>query len=262
MISCEKEIVIEVPDNDPKLVINSYLSPGMDVIVDVTASIPLYTESTGDIQSITTASVRISTDQTNWQFVPFDLVEKKYVLSKAVFSIAEGGTYYIEVSAAGFKTAKGTAYIPIYQPVSPILVSLDTISYDYGSHLEARFKFVDIPNQSNYYAVKAFTKINANWSELNLMDEKPWVFSDKNQDGREISLNFSEDFHMVCDSVKFVLYQTTEAFYRYEYSLFYYTPDNPFTEPTPVYTNITNGLGAINGFSKREYLFLGLLNKK
>ncbi|MDD4576323.1 MAG: hypothetical protein PHI36_07845, partial [Bacteroidales bacterium] len=41
--SCTKEVFVEIPDNEPKLVVFSYLSPSKDSIdINVSRSVPLY----------------------------------------------------------------------------------------------------------------------------------------------------------------------------------------------------------------------------
>ena len=46
-----------------------------------------------------------------------------------------------------------------------------------------------------------------------------------------------------------------ESFYLFHRSMYYYTSEDPFTEATPVYGNITNGLGIFSGYAYRDYLF-------
>ena len=262
LTACEKEIHIDIPDNDSKLVVSCHLGSGKIINVDVSASIPLYAESSGEIKNVDNALVRISADQSNWQIIPYNVTENRYVLPLNLLPIVEGETYYIEVSAAGYKTVNSKTTIPVYQTIYPTLVSLDTIAYDYGKEIAARFKFSDIPNQSNYYAVKAYVKANNQWSEMDLNGSGAWVFSDRQEDGREFVINFTKYYDFVCDSLRLEVFQTNEAFYQFEYSMYLYSPDSPFSEPTPLYTNITNGLGVLSGYTTREYLFSGELFRK
>jgi hypothetical protein len=44
---------------------------------------------------------------------------------------------------------------------------------------------------------------------------------------------------------------TDENYFNYHRSVTNFQDDNPFSEPTPVYTNITGGLGVFGSYSGR-----------
>ena len=254
--SCEKEITVDIPDNHSKLVISCHLGANDSIRVDVSASIPLYEISTGEVHNIETAIVKISSDRQNWitlNYNPF----QAYTQPVQNMSILEGNTYYLEVSAPGYNTVTSQVTIPVYQPVAAKITKIDSIStFDSNyRYIQTQFSFKDIANQANFYGVKAYGKSDGQWIELYPNDDKPWVFTDKQMDGKEFVFNFEGTVDLNCDSVKFRILQTSESFYLFHRSMYYYTSEDPFTEATPVYGNITNGLGIFSGYAYRDYLF-------
>jgi hypothetical protein len=122
-------------------------------------------------------------------------------------------------------------------------------------YIQAQFSFRDVANQANFYGVKAYGKNNGQWIDLFPNDEKPWVFSDKQMDGKEFVFNFDGTIDLDSDSIKFRILQTNESFYLFHHSIYNYAPEDPFTEATPVYSNINNGLGIFSGYTYRDYMF-------
>jgi hypothetical protein len=57
--------------------------------------------------------------------------------------------------------------------------------------------------------------------------------------------------------LKIYLYNTEESYYRYHTSLDNYNDgENPFTEVTPVYSNVTGGLGVFTSFTVDSLVYL------
>jgi hypothetical protein len=254
--SCEKEITVDIPDNNSKIVISCHLGVGDSISAKVSASIPLYELSTGENKPITNATIKISTDNSNWMTLDYESNQQIYFLSKNVHTILASTTYFLSVSAPGYTTITSEVTTPVYQPISPIISKIDTSTNEFGNfQVDVRFKFTDVLNQANYYGAKAFIKANGLLYELNNYNEKSWVFSDKLSDGKEFILNFSTSTVSSSDSIMLRVFQTSESFYQFHYSLFNYSGESPFSEATPVYSNITNGLGIFSGYDYRDYTF-------
>jgi len=255
--SCEKEITVDIPDNHSKLVVSCHLGVNDSIRVDVSASIPLYETSTGEVHIVETAIVKLSADQQNWITLTYNPIYQTYSQPIQNFNIIEGNTYYIEVSASGYNTVTSQVTIPVYQPIEAKLVKMDSLIYYDPNYryIQAQFSFRDVANQANFYGVKAYGKNDGQWIELYSNDDKLWVFSDKQMDGKEFVFNFEGAADLNCDSVKFRILQTTESFYLFHYSMYNYSPEDPFTEATPVYSNINNGLGIFSGYTYRDYMF-------
>ncbi len=256
--SCVKEIQVEVPDNNSKLVVSSHLSAGNDLLINVSASTPLYEESDGEMKKVENATVRISNDKINWHVLIYNSSLQAFSLPSSIFPLSEGGSYHLEVSDPGYETVTSETTVPVYKPLQVSLANIDTTSNEYGDdYLNARFRFSDLTGQPNYYGVIAYAYSGSNATQLNYESSMPWVFSDAQADGKEYILDFNGSFMLGnCDSVQLRVYQTNEAFYRFHYSMAMFTGDsNPFSEASPVYTNITNGLGVFSGFAYRDYYF-------
>lgn len=258
LASCVKEIQVEVPDNHSKLVVSCHLGGGDDLSVNVSASTPLYEESNGEFKRIENATVKISNDKSNWHLLVYDVNFQMYRLTFSSFPISEGNTYYLEVSAPDYETVTGEATVPLYKTLNVSLVKMDTVTDQFGDGaLNARFRFTDLTGQANYYGVSAFSFSNGMPTEMRYESAKPWVFSDIQADGKEFVLDFvSSNMNGACDSVQLRVFQTDESFYHFHYSMSMYSGDsNPFAEATPVYSNITNGLGVVSAYSYRDYFF-------
>lgn len=256
--SCVKEIQVEVPDNHSKLVVSGHLSSADVLLINVSASIPLYEESDGEMKKVENATVRISNDKNHWYVLNYDNFLQAYSLPSSIFPISEGGTYYLEVSASGYETVTSETTVPVYKPLQVSLANIDTTSNQYGGqYLNARFRFSDLTGQANYYGVIAYAYWGIDADQMNYESSMPWVFSDAQADGKEFVLDFNGSvMYGDCDSVQLRVFQVNEAFYRFHYSMAMFTGDsNPFSEASPVYTNITNGLGVFSGYSYRDYYF-------
>lgn len=263
--SCVKEIQVEVPDNNSKLVVSCHLGGGDALLVNVSASTPLYEESTGEMKKVENATVQISNDKINWHILFYDNTDQAYRLPFALFPISEGITYYLNISASGYETVSGEASVPNYKPLQVSLLKIDTVSNQFeGNSLKARFQFSDLIGQPNYYGVIAYAHFGSDVTQLNYESSMPWVFSDIQADGKDFVLDFSASvMNRECDSVQLRVFQTNESFYHFHYSMAMYNgSSNPFAEASPVYSNIKNGLGVVSGFAYRDYYFPVNLSKR
>ena len=254
LISCEKEIQVEIADNEPKIVLSAHFGAGESINAYLSSSIPLYNLNNGQINYIDNALVEVSSDNLNWKILSYDISKKIYSLTLSEFNIKEGGTYYVKASANGYKAVKSYCSIPVYNPVQLTLAKIDTNGTDIDMGMGTMtfsIKVKDATGQKNYYGIEAYM----GEYQISLENNNKWVFSDNSGDGCESIFNYKTYYWHHGDILKIRLYQTNEAFYLFHFSYANYVSDNPFAEPSPIYSNIENGLGICSGYTYRDYFF-------
>lgn len=254
---CESMISdVEVPESDPKLVVTSFLSPADDTLsVSVYKSRPLYKPASSwdnSFPPVNNATVTIS-DGNKSVTLPYHPQSGIYKTAAAAMPVNPGTTYYLSVTTPeGFK-AESSCTIPRDAVPEVEIVSVDTMM-DYGTNTrKVSLRFRDLPGQGNYYRISAGTYYDFGYesyfSETGFERGEPFV-SDKNKDGEyftyrtwEIYQNNGEDFRLYVS-----LLLTDANYFNYHRSANESSDgDNPFAEPTPVYSNIRGGLGVFAG---------------
>ncbi len=254
-LSCSKEVIVEVEDNESKLVLSAHFGNNEELKVYLSASSPLYEYHTNELQNIFGANIEISENNQNWITLSENSIDKFYYINDINYKISSGKTYYIKASAGGFESVKGSSNVPYYNDNVKVSISKLEIDESGDNPNYVFIKIDDVAGQKNYYGIKAYHENeNVNY-ELSLEDNA-WVFSDNLGDGSEYIFKFI-DYNLLIsgDKIKVKIYQTNQEFYNFHYSFNNYQTGNPFAEPTIVYTNIENGLGICSGYSSKEYYF-------
>jgi hypothetical protein len=165
---------------------------------------------------------------------------------------ADGATYKLRVSAAGFETVET-------EQVMPNLIKLDSVkllrkglvvsgTYYFPKAYELIAFFKDsLTNTPNYYFISPrYVSFDSQLFNLD-PSVNGNVLTDKNIDGKSFAwhtfyrnLSWAELTHMRLD-----LHNTTRDAYLFEQSSRRYleTKNNRFAEPTTLYSNIKNGYG-------------------
>ena len=123
--------------------------------------------------------------------------------------------------------------------------------------LNIKAKFSDIEGENNFYrffgTVRGYSKNSFMTGEVAFDNE---FISDRDMDGKSIVVNMDEQFgyflSIAKDSLflKLYLFNTEKSYYQYHKSLLNYTDsDNPFSEPTPMYSNINGGFGVFSSYT-------------
>ena len=122
-------------------------------------------------------------------------------------------------------------------------------------------KVHDIPGEANFYRISARSisyntdpydsKVYINPGQISFEKE---FFTDQGIDGKEINLKtiYGIDYLLVQDSsfIVFYLLNTEKSYFLYHKSLSdYVSGDNPFSEASAVYSNITGGLGIFASYT-------------
>jgi len=282
LASCEKEIVVDVPEYEPKLVLNSYMLTGDTVYVSVGKSVGILEYKNGKDLSIANATVILRADGQPDDVLEYDVVAGAY-RSHTVAQV--GKTYTLAATAPGFAqatastTAPGVVAIERIQRIARAKVDIDGNPQD-----ELRIVFKDPPQKGDYYILsinkpegvdtlfysRAADCVNTTDASIeSVHDESIDVntclpgdaifFRDVLFNGMEKELRlFVPSGYVGPDPVfgdstfaEVQLYHVTEDYFRYRKSYRFAADNegNPFAEPTNVYTNVKNGYGIFSVMS-------------
>lgn len=260
-ISCEKEIKNgDIPPFEQKLVLSTFLSPADNLSkVQVSSNKRIYGEL-GTIEDLGTVSASIS-DGSNE--IPLSLTAGGFVFSKQNMAIKQGKSYLLKVSSSKGLESSGTCTIPYNRNINIEVDTATQISTPISGYTAKVFKLninlTDFPGEENFYryycvhyTYKKTTQMSVNRRVYSGFKDE--FFSDKGNDGKKISLSMvSFSFNKsIYDSsfVKIYVLTTDKDYYLYHQSLKNYSGgDDPFTEISPIYTNIKGGLGIIAGYT-------------
>ncbi|MHA4741636.1 DUF4249 domain-containing protein [Dyadobacter sp. MSC1_007] len=278
-----------LPKTTSKLVVQSFISPQAPRInVAVSESVPLFTESeaTGDV--ISNALVKIS-DGTLEVTIPFDGTTRMYSIEQSKFPILASKTYTLYISDGQRNVkAKCTvpAEAPVIQSYFlDTLIASNPFSLR-DTTITLKMNWRDIPAKANYYRVRAAMELeysvpdpknpksgeqriknefSFNWDEAGGRNE---FQSDQNLDGSLFSSplgkanmpnfvtgqgnNVQPIFHSKSKilSVTMAVYNTDINYFKYHRSIeSRQNTDDPFTEPSLIYTNIEDGLGCFGAYN-------------
>lgn len=265
---CLKDISKEVPKHEPKITVNSFLTPQESIKAYIT-------KSRGAIESswenyLMDAEVYIYEDE---QLVDSLLSVFESHLSASNFVPQIGKQYRIEVSNPGFESVSAITDIPTYVPIQSI--SLDTTFYSPTGHntYVLRIKFTDPPSAGDYYHL-LITRLRLNpmgdWNSEFLCyvtDDAVFeslskeqctggTFSDALFNGleKELAINTKRRLNQkLNDSVQFVveLRHGSKPYFDYNNSLILFKNGqwDIFSQPASVQGNIKNGYGIFAGYA-------------
>jgi len=268
--SCEKIVDnVDLPQQEPKLVVHCYISPEDTLIkAHVYLSVPIFSNYNIDEYSpVTNATVKI-TDFSQEATLIYDGIEK-YVISTSAFSILPNNTYKITVSAPGYKAVEASCKVPAYTNETLQIIAIDSIkSNDYNTEYKFKIEFTDRPGIGDFYRLSGnVTTVYDDGSGTNIDTSEYMLypkygqefFSDKNNDGQKMLSEMNYYKYSYYEEgyggeriigLKFHLLVTDEHYYKYHKSLSNYSGDDPFSEPTIIYSNMQNGLGVFGAYRK------------
>jgi hypothetical protein len=267
--SCTKEVFVEIPDNEPKLVVFSYLSPSKDSIdINVSRSVPLYhVKDYEESLTVSDAIVELKAENSNWVRVPFRPGEDVYRISRHDFPVEQGQKYSLRVAANNYKTVESSIIIPVSYEINLSFLKVENSSGNEENPIQYILKFQDIGGVPNYYGFLAWVNMYSDesgntgvYKQDLYLEDFSWVMTDRVFDGKEKMISFT--FYSftngnIGDTLFVKVMQTDSHFYHFHSSLDSYNSSdgNPFAEPTPIYSNIQDGLGCFAGYTERIYVF-------
>lgn len=242
------------PDVDPELVVYSFLSPEDEyILVEVRRTMPIFKGSRSGNDTVVNATVKIFQGGTQ-QIIPH-IGKGQYRIDQSIFPILPGQTYRIEVTTPMGEAVTGSTKIPT-NVVTVDSVNLSEQRGPFGFNVDLlQIKWIDIPAEKNYYQV--YTSYASNPIDTFFNDSGTFqdidnqVIADDLSRNNIMTISVQTFLGMVTGDttkVDVVLANTDEAYYRYHTLRLNYSGNNPFSEPTVMFNNVSGGLGVIASY--------------
>lgn len=270
----------KLPKIASKLVVQSFISPQDSVIrVVVSETNPLFSESPVSSNIVTDAQVSIS-NGTRSVTLRYDSTSQLYVFRTRFFPIQGGMTYTLTVKDST-RTAVASTTVPNVRATikSYEIDTAYTTLYNnpFGRKdtvFTVKMTWQDLPNSTNYYRVRASLRTTLSFFENDTEQSRATVNTyfnwednlgvsefqnDVNRDGGVLSSPRGKTAipparvdaapwgsYQTNRVVAFILFLSTtnKEYYEYHKSVDRSeNSDNPFVEPSLVYTNVQGGLG-------------------
>ncbi|GAB1403071.1 hypothetical protein MASR1M74_02490 [Lentimicrobium sp.] len=262
--SCNQLITeVDPPQSTPKLVVYSVISP-QDTLIEVKVykSHPLfsgtpYQSYENKFPPLTNATVLLSGAGKSVTLL-YDTETETYTIDAQLFNITPGGQYELKVMAPDLQQVTAECTVPPDTPSAVEITHMGTVdNYDTDSwYME--FNFKDLKGEGHYYTVNMGTFYNNNpWTdETYLIDmgfKGEQLITDKNMDESVYKYkSYPINLEMITYNFIWIsLSLVDENYYKYKQSVNSFQGDNPFSEPTPIFSNITDGLGMFAGINTR-----------
>lgn len=259
--SCEKEVKdVKLPPFVQKLVVASFLSPDDSIsIIRVSSNSPVFGETdmfyeTGSLSG--TISDGIST-------IDLTPCPEGLCFTQKEMKVTEGRSYSLKIQSSKGLEAESYCTVPVRRN---LLLEADTVKtffegdgYNPRDIITARIYLKDPPGEDNFFrfSCKALIFDPGYYyypEKFRLIGSENELFSDDKREGSRILVNtIISDLYPKSDSAFLVFYilNTDESYYLYHKSLENYSggSDDPFTEISPVYSNVKGGLGIFAAFA-------------
>ena len=171
---------------------------------------------------------------------------QEYTISKNTFAIRPGFSYKISASALG-KTAEGSTTI-----VKDTISFTEANWFSFGNSTNGNtpngkfiYKWQDLTSVKNYYRVVTQLEEDMRFGDYtyNICDN---MYDDASYDGKTMQ-STCEDYTYRSDTstVSIFLLNADKHYYEFMRRRLNYIYDDPFSEPTPQYNNVTGGLGVV-----------------
>ena len=259
---CETEVKdIRLPEFRPELVVTCFLSPSDTFsYFNVSTNTSLFgelnkNEPTGNLSGYISDGSQV---------VYLDTFRTGLKLDHKKMAIRYGSNYSLTVTSDLGLKAEAVCTIPDERAFS---IETDTFSVPAYNPWAGKIRLYnlkiavqDIAGENNYYRIKARgygyyrhqqsnEKIRSN-RDIRLSED---LFTDKGLDGSRIIVvtdGMQQFFDSDSSFVVITLYNTEYSYYLYHKSLRNYKDRrSPFEEPTPVFTNVTGGLGIFTSYT-------------
>lgn len=256
--ACEKEANIKLPDVPPRLVVVGFICPQDTLIkVRITKSSPIFRLDQVDVNApVTDATVTIFGNSTSIQLA-YDNTLEMYVASASQFPIYAGNEYRVEASAPGVETATATTTVP--GPVPADFTASMTYTIDSSQGFIWRYtvdlteSYTDFPGDGDYYRFHEKAVLYEDFS----MDTIRWImghgelYGDASVTRRPqitMDVNGPSSWGQSLVAMEVFLIHGSKEYHLFHHGLFNYSgADDPFSEPSLMYTNVEKGYGVFAG---------------
>lgn len=275
--ACELVVPVELPEQEPKLTINSLV--GADSLIRVRASMSktmLDPDNSGDYPSIGDATVELFVNGTKEETLVYNVVTERYEgQSQAI----PGKSYTLKASRSNLDPVEVTTNVPFKVAVISSSATRNAKTVDGENRARFRFTFPDEAEVENYYRFiitledpngfeypLCYYSRDPSLVDLDILGEtgeieicEPINFSDELFDGKdkEVTLYIPEVIISQVPGIKINVHlvHLSRDMYLYEQSsrTQQNTQGNPFAEPVFVYNNVVNGYGIFGGYNVSKH---------
>ena len=257
LASCVKKADIDLPEQDKKLVVTSFISPDDSVIYAVVrSSVPRFgSNNTASVLTagyVPDATVTISNDLTS-KVLTYDKEQQFYRISSTKFPIEPGKKYFLNVKSPDGRSVSAVTKVPDSPMVIESLKSEITRNDISKIEVNIEMRVKDIPGQTNYLAI--FFHQNSDPAN----DDPFSVFGYFDTDEKILKdsyYHFSGASFFSTDTLKSArldvqILNCSREFFLYNKSVQEagIAGMNPFADPVMVYTNINNGFGCFGAYA-------------
>lgn len=281
-LGCETIIDIDIPDDEPRLVLNSFFNPDSTLSISLFQSMGIL--ETGDFKAIDGAVVSVF-DKDGAQITQLtDNGEGKY---SSLFVPQAGEEYRIEASKNGFSTIESSDMIPLD---SARIISIDLTLTESGfegggsGEYDIEFTIKDFAG-SDFYEVQVFERSVYEFDGVRyenfgnrFLDSEDPVFDEFNSSGLgllfgdalfdegELKISVSAFLNLgnnceeapecISEESFLIVRKVSESYFNYNRTLRLQQDleGNPFAEPVSVFNNIKNGFGIFAGYRNSTFL--------
>jgi len=294
--ACQKDITIQIPTSDPKIVVNGLVYPDSNITVQVSRSLSVNDNS--DYSVIKDATVSLLENDVAVATLSYDNTDEQY---HSTYHSKAGKTYTLKAIASGSPDVTATATVPsiIDAPLLSVVKKSETKANGPGNSytvnsMEVTFQLNEAPSDKDYYLIRVlvndsitndFIMYACMKSSDNILKQSndfstgdncygTFYLTDALINGASHSFTLSFETNSFfsggpggpggpgggpkTDAKKYYLSiaHVTKDYYNYIKSLEIYQQNagNPFSEPTQVTSNITNGYGIFGGASYKTTL--------
>ncbi len=151
LLSCQKEVFVDFPDQKPQIVINSLFTPDSLFTVRVFGTLPLLDARSYEV--LKNAIVVIYENDAEVETLPYN-AEQEYYRSNS-FKPTAGRVYRVRVAVPGYPDATAQSSVPLPVPIANF-VYRDSAGVDQnGSFISSvTYTFEDPAGESNFYAMQ------------------------------------------------------------------------------------------------------------
>ena len=275
--ACEEDATnVDLPKYTPRLVVYAFISPSDTMItVKVSTTRNLFGVQTDYPTSVPIQLTFVDGDKQMY----FDAAENStYTLR---YTLEAGKEYTLKGTCKGYPDIKATCRIPALKApnitidTTSVLEKFDSPYNGVGYFLANKVKVnvYDKPNEVNYYNVITRVKFKRNEQDIQTyslcvekkeINEEPKynkLFSDNLIDGKSTTIYYSISDFNANPSIQYIIVKATVLevdahYYKYHTSLSNYQGgSDPFTEFSPVYSNVEGGYGVFCSYMKYEKEF-------
>jgi hypothetical protein len=279
LVACERDITLDLPQVEPKIVLNSISLSG-DTIKGKLQRSKGIEEIVGDFDAIANASVNVYRNGVLAETV----VSNQDGDFVSIYTPTPGEEWRISVSANGYTAVGAQSSVPAKREFSITNFNRETL--EGNNYLTFTIQFTDPGNEKNYYSLRAskltydFFVEDFSESILNIntqyepilqenvsVDDINPVFSDDIINGKTISIRVSvlsgspygtEPFPEQDTGTYYIyLNHITEDIYTYQKTLSAYQNafNDFFSERVKVIGNVNNGFGIFGFYTHHKEMF-------